>query len=635
MFHRRPPSVAAVLAAMCICGSLSAQHGASPIQVLSQPEPGSNTPRFGDSVDIDGDVIAVSARSQTTQYPGGNGVTYVFERVPLTDMWVHTEKIVPGGAGTSGVVRVRVWEDNIFLTRPQSPPGQGTVEIYTRQRFGDWAIQQVLSAPPVVSADYFGYEVDVSRGVAAISARADILGSNSGVVFMYARNNHGTWMFEQQLLASNGSANDVFGGCLALDGDTMVVSAPSWDLPGTSYGTGDGANGIAYIFRRDNDGVWYEEAIIEPHDRFPYQNFGSSVAIDGQQVAIGVPHDEQHVVQGGAVYIFERSGDGEWIQTAKLRAAVPRFLDRLGTSIALQDNMLIAGAPNDPSHNDPDVPGFSIVFEKNASGRWIENQRFGVSPTPGEDAFGSVVRLDGDLAIVADDYRHTERVYLYHRADLGLRCDSMLAPDCNHNGTHDVCDIESGSAADCNGNFRPDVCDAVVHDCNLNGVVDECEILLGAPDCDSNGLPDECDLDSNWNGVPDACEPLPINDTCENAVVMGTGIYAFSNVGASAERLGGDCGAFAADIWFQFTVDSGDVYLLAHQAPPSIHMALYSGCAGSPEELITCSSSVSVGSALIQATVDAGTYRVRIGTDGAVADGLLWLAHTAQSGSGG
>jgi hypothetical protein len=45
-------------------------------------------------------------------------------------------------------------------------------------------------------------------------------------------------------------------------------------------------------------------------------------------------------------------------------------------------------------------------------------------------------------------------------------------------------------------------------DCNHNGVDDGTDISSGAShDCNANNIPDECELDSDGNGVIDACEP--------------------------------------------------------------------------------------------------------------------------------
>lgn len=52
-------------------------------------------------------------------------------------------------------------------------------------------------------------------------------------------------------------------------------------------------------------------------------------------------------------------------------------------------------------------------------------------------------------------------------------------------------------------------------DCNGNGVLDSCDLLLGSSDdCNSNLIPDECEIadlsseDCNLNGIPDECEPV-------------------------------------------------------------------------------------------------------------------------------
>ncbi|MHC4064711.1 MAG: S8 family serine peptidase, partial [Planctomycetota bacterium] len=80
--------------------------------------------------------------------------------------------------------------------------------------------------------------------------------------------------------------------------------------------------------------------------------------------------------------------------------------------------------------------------------------------------------------------------------------------DCNLNTVLDECDIDCGTAggpcdvpgcggsADCNSDGIPDDCEP---DCNTNGVADACDIADCAPtdsacqDCDRNGVPDECD----------------------------------------------------------------------------------------------------------------------------------------------
>ncbi len=76
--------------------------------------------------------------------------------------------------------------------------------------------------------------------------------------------------------------------------------------------------------------------------------------------------------------------------------------------------------------------------------------------------------------------------------------------DCNVNGVLDVCDIAGGISDDCTGNAIPDLCES---DCNQNGLSDACEILAGTVgDCTANGIPDTCEVDCNANGIADTCD---------------------------------------------------------------------------------------------------------------------------------
>ena len=124
--------------------------------------------------------------------------------------------------------------------------------------------------------------------------------------------------------------------------------------------------------------------------------------------------------------------------------------------------------------------------------------------------------------------------------------------DCNQNGIPDECDLLNGFSEDCNGNNIPDECESLT-DCNSNGVADECEILT---DCNSNGIPDVCEtlsdcdgdgtsdaceildgaVDANpADGIPDACQGLPLGACCHNGgCILSTFDDCFSAGGSFA-----------------------------------------------------------------------------------------------------
>jgi hypothetical protein len=70
--------------------------------------------------------------------------------------------------------------------------------------------------------------------------------------------------------------------------------------------------------------------------------------------------------------------------------------------------------------------------------------------------------------------------------------------DCNLNDILDECEVPPfGEEPDCNTNLQPDSCDiddGVSQDCQPNEIPDECDIASGdSNDCDGNGIPDECE----------------------------------------------------------------------------------------------------------------------------------------------
>ena len=84
-----------------------------------------------------------------------------------------------------------------------------------------------------------------------------------------------------KILASDGDSLDVFGKSVAMSGDRAVVGAKGDEGP-------NGEPGSAYFFElTGND--WMEQQKVFASDADNLDNFGWSVAMDGNRAVIGAP----------------------------------------------------------------------------------------------------------------------------------------------------------------------------------------------------------------------------------------------------------------------------------------------------------------------------------------------------------
>lgn len=144
------------------------------------------------------------------------------------------------------------------------------------------------------------------------------------------------------------------GSSVALDEDTAIIGAKRDDDP-----NGDNA-GSAYVFTRSNES-WSQQAKLTPNDGDNKDNFGESVALDGDTALVGARYDEDpNGEQAGSAYVFTRSA-GEWMQQSKIAANDGDTSDAFGISVALNRNTALVGAWEDEDPNGDDA-GSAYVF---------------------------------------------------------------------------------------------------------------------------------------------------------------------------------------------------------------------------------------------------------------------------------
>ncbi|MBL9115256.1 MAG: cadherin domain-containing protein [Verrucomicrobiaceae bacterium] len=208
--------------------------------------------------------------------------------------------------------------------------------------------------------------------------------------------------------------NFSFGSSVAISGDTAVVGAYQRN----------NETGAVFVYVRAGDGTWSEQAILQAGVPGYMNQFGWRVAISGDTLVVGAPgegsgvtgingnENDQSSFFAGAAYVFTRTA-GVWTKQAYLKASNTGFVDRFGSSVAIDGDTIVVGAEGESSsatgvggdENDDSASnaGAAYVFTRTA-GTWSQQaylKSITRHTTSGYgDKFGSAVAISGDTIVV-------------------------------------------------------------------------------------------------------------------------------------------------------------------------------------------------------------------------------------------
>ena len=130
---------------------------------------------------------------------------------------------------------------------------------------------------------------------------------------------------------------------MALSGDTAITG---------SSGDGDTvpASGSVYVFVRRDSGTWEEVKKLTPADGEDYDYFGWSVAISGDNAAIGALWYNARGEVSGSGYVYTKI-DREWIENVNIVPEDGAASDYYGTSVAIPGSTALFGAPDAGEEN--------------------------------------------------------------------------------------------------------------------------------------------------------------------------------------------------------------------------------------------------------------------------------------------
>jgi hypothetical protein len=309
---------------------------------------------FGQSVSVSGEVLVVGA-------PGwdGRGAIYIYHRNQGGgDNWGEVARRSALGiqAGDRFGASVSVHNDLVAVGVPEMTAdgvnAAGIVYIFDRHQGStdSYAIADIFHSPTPVAFGLFGTSVSISdQRVLVGEPLATLNGPASGAAYFFTRIPYGTdWAWTATLEPNDGAANDRFGTSVSLDGSTAAVGAPGKSVSATN-------SGAVYVFESlTMTGLtWSERRRILPGnfenpETLEEMNFGYSVALRGDQLLGGAPGRKFGAMGNvGGAWLMERNQDGSflWGVTAEFTSETPAVNNEMGMSVALLPDLAVIGAP--------------------------------------------------------------------------------------------------------------------------------------------------------------------------------------------------------------------------------------------------------------------------------------------------
>ena len=305
---------------------------------------------FGFSVAISDDTVVVGADSANLGSKQYAGAAYVFVK-PATGWADATQTAKLTASDSEGTAyfgsSVSISGDTVVVgadgARVGSNPYQGAAYIFVRpaNAWKDMSQTAKLTAADGMRGSQLGYSASISHDTVAVGARSATVAAHArqGAAYVFVKPAGGWENMTQtaELTASEGMVDDQFGSSVSISGDQVAVGAPG--------------SGSAYVFVKPATG-WAPtskfNARLTASDRAQNTQLGWAVSVNGDRVAVGARSAPIAAnSRQGAAYIFVKPAGGweNMTETAKLTASDGQSNDELGASVLVSVDAVVVGAP--------------------------------------------------------------------------------------------------------------------------------------------------------------------------------------------------------------------------------------------------------------------------------------------------
>jgi len=337
---------------------------------------------FGESLAIGDSVMFIGAPYKDSVRADGTVAFYDIGKVYIYRLtssgWIYSSQIVgPNIHAQLYFGRKVVWSPGYCAVTEfydGSSESLGRVHIYkehpTTKKFEYLA---TLDPSTPLRSDFFGQSMVMNDSLMVIGTGNRALNTDYRMS-VYVFKKKGEWKNateDARLYSTDSQFSDRFGASVSMYGKYIVVGAPyspgfgTLPIPRTHI-----IPGAAYVFKQPPGG-WKGEltqiAKLTPSDPMEFGTFGTTVAIDHNDIFIGSPnkyaqynvtdnvtnHDNDLVP--GKVYHFQKLAGSEWVSTnqelRQLQSFEPDILDGYGATMFVSDRYLYVGAMLDDTES--------------------------------------------------------------------------------------------------------------------------------------------------------------------------------------------------------------------------------------------------------------------------------------------
>jgi hypothetical protein len=274
-----------------------------------------------------------------------------------------------------------------------------------------------LTAHDAQPGDWFGDAVAIDFDTIVVSANHLQNPDGTGAVYVFCiQQETGEVTFLSKIVPSDTEAEG-FGISIAIQGDTMVVGCDADDIDGIFD------SGSAYIFV-DVSGMkdsWTEVGKLVPYPLVEYNYGGAAVGISGDTIVLRTSwHD--------AAYVFQTyDGKKSWTQLAEL---IPSSGQESGycRTVAVSPNWIVLSARYEDSIQGVDA-GAVYLYQRFANTSWTETIKLTADDVMSGSFFGCGVAISEDESTIAvgacgdcSKGSNSGAAYLFHE---GAETDNM------------------------------------------------------------------------------------------------------------------------------------------------------------------------------------------------------------------